>query len=149
VNIKLFDAEISGIQKQARDGSSKGSTGAPGFESVLGDSVREQKKRACAAILEEIDGAGADLKKAITVEGVKRYSRLVAAFMKEALKESYSVGEEYSWDRMGNRKNFLIVRQVNRSLEELMETVINQEKPRFDIVAKLEEIRGWLVDLYL
>lgn len=113
------------------------------------DSDADQRRQACANLLEQIDAQSAILKKAATPQGIKRYRQLVAAFMKEALGDSYQLYQESHWDRSGNRKTFVTVKRINQALEELVDSVIHQQKEQIDRIAKLDEIRGLLLDLYL
>lgn len=122
--------------------------GAPAFEAALKHSAAETRKQLCTAILAKIDQQSAALKKSLTVAGVKQYRELVGEFMKEALRDSYQLTGESKWDRMGNRKEYVIVKKVNESLEELMAALADQAKEQLDLIAKLDEIRGMLVDLY-
>jgi uncharacterized protein YaaR (DUF327 family) len=119
------------------------------FSDALRDSDARRRNAACENILQQIDAISERLKKGPTPADVKRYRSLIAEFVKEASGESYDIHEETHWDHEGNRKNFLLVKQINRSVEELLDTVMDQEKKQIDVVAKLMEIRGMLVDLYL
>ena len=65
------------------------------------------------------------------------------------MSQTYELNEENHWDRSGNRKSYLTVRKINQALEDLTDEVLNREKKQIDLVAKLDEIRGMLLDLYL
>lgn len=119
------------------------------FEKALLDRAIEHKKEVCSQILEQIDAQSQALRKSLTPLGIKRYTRLVRAFMKEAMDEAYELTSENRWDRAGYRKNMIIVKKVNQSLEELMDSVLHKEKSQLDLVAKMDEIRGLLLDFYL
>ena len=119
------------------------------FVNALKDSDTQRHYEACENILQQIDALSEELKKAPTPSGVKKYRELISGFVKEALSQSCELHEEMHWDRDGNRKNFVLVKQINSSVQELMDTVMTQEKKQIDLVAKLAEIRGMLVDLYL
>ena len=111
------------------------------------DSVR--RHQACDELLRQIDSVSKSLKKAPTPNGVKKYRRLVASFIREAMSHTYELNEETHWDRSGNRKSYLTVKNINKALEELTDEVMGREKKQIDLVAKLDEIRGLLLDLYM
>jgi uncharacterized protein YaaR (DUF327 family) len=119
-----------------------------GFEVTLKNTAVENRKQVCATLMEKIDGIGAELKKSPSLEGIKRYRQLVREFMNEALNNSYQVETETKWDYSGNRKEYVIVKKVNQYLEELTENFVSQEKPQINLIAKLDEIQGLLLDLY-
>ncbi len=119
------------------------------FLDTLKESDNDRRRQACDEILRQIDSLSETLKKAPTPNGIKKYRRLVASFIREAMSQTYEINEETHWDRSGNRKNYLTVRNINQALEELTDEVMNREKKQIDLVAKLDEIRGMLLDLYL
>lgn len=119
------------------------------FVETLKENDLDRRRQACDEILRQIDTLSEELKKAPTPSGVKKYRRLVASFIREAMEQSYELNEETHWDRRGNRKSYITVRNINKALEELTEEVMQREKKQIDLVAKLDEIRGMLLDLYL
>jgi uncharacterized protein YaaR (DUF327 family) len=119
------------------------------FDEALRDSEAERRRRVCQQLLEEIDGLSAELKKAPNPEGIRRYRDLVTSFMKEALHQSFEVNQQTHWDRTGNRKTMTTVKQINKLLEEIMDETVNKEKRHLDLIAKFDQIRGLLLDLYL
>lgn len=119
------------------------------FMDTLKETDSDHRRQACDDILRQIDSLSEDLKKAPTPSGIKKYRRLVASFLKEAMSQAYELNEETHWDRSGNRKSFLTVRKINNALEELTNEVMDREKKQIDLVAKLDEIRGMLLDLYV
>jgi len=119
------------------------------FMDTLKDTDSENRRQACDQILHQINSMSEELKKAPTPSGIKKYRRLVASFIKEAMSQTYQLNEETHWDRSGNRKSLVTVKNINKALEELTDEVMNREKKQIDLVAKLDEIRGMLLDLYL
>lgn len=141
--------------KQVGAGSNEGFARAPGIDSkqtAFSDTLRvtenDRRRQACDELLRQIDSVSESLKKAPTPSDIKKYRRLVAAFIREAMNQTYELNEETHWDRSGNRKSYLIVKKINQALEELTDEVMQREKKQIDLVAKLDEIRGMLLDLY-
>lgn len=135
------DSRLSGRTGEAANSQ-------PEFDTVLKDSVGENRRQICAALLKKIDEQSANLRKSPSIKGIKYYRKLVGEFLEETLGHSYSLETDTKWDRGGNRREYVIVKKINQSLEDLLESVLNQEKKQIDLVAKLDEIRGLLVDLY-
>jgi uncharacterized protein len=149
MKVKSSDSNPVNSNSQLTNRSAGTSPRQSSFVDALQDSDTQHRNEACENILQQIDTVSEELKKAPTPAGMKRYRGLISDFVKEAMNQSYEVNENLHWDRQGNRKNFVLVKQINRSVEDLMDSVMNQEKKRIDLVAKLGEIRGLLVDLYL
>jgi uncharacterized protein YaaR (DUF327 family) len=53
-----------------------------------------------------------------------------------------------SWDYNGNSRSLKIIEQVDQSLVELADEVVNKESSTIDILAKIGEIKGLLINLY-
>lgn len=119
------------------------------FAEAIKDSDAKRRHEICNNLLLQIDELSAELKKAPTPSGVKRYRKLVQAFMKETLDQAYTINQRSHWDRSGNRKVFTTVKKINESLEALADEILKKEKAQIDLVAKLDEIRGLLLDLYV
>lgn len=141
--------------KQVGAGSNEGFAKAPGINSkgtAFSDTLREtendRRRQACDELLRQIDSVSESLRKAPTPSDIKKYRRLVASFIREAMNQTYELSEETHWDRSGHRKSYLLVRKINQALEELTDEVMRREKKQIDLVAKLDEIRGMLLDLY-
>ena len=147
--MKVKAAESSQVNPKLLSRLSNTSSHQTSFSDTLRDSNVKRRSEACETILQELDALGERLKKGPNPSDVKKYRSLIGDFVREASGQSYDIHEEAHWDREGNRKNFVLVRQINQSVEELLDAVMNQEKKQIDVVAKLTEIRGLLVDLYL
>jgi uncharacterized protein YaaR (DUF327 family) len=128
--------------------SSANASNSP-FSAQLRDLELEQRRTVCTGLLCQIDAQSELLKKAPTPDGVKRYRELVVTFMKEAMGQTYQVEQQTRWDKSGNRKCLVVVKKVNDSLEDLMNLVTDPESSQMNLVAKLDQIRGLLLDLYL
>ena len=147
--MKVKGTESSQVNPKLLSRSSSTSSHQASFSDTFRDTEVKRRNEACENILQQIDALGERLKKGPNPAEVKKYRALIGEFVKEASGQSYDLHEETHWDREGNRKNLVLVRQINQSVEELLDGVMNQEKKQIDIVAKLTEIRGLLVDLYL
>jgi uncharacterized protein YaaR (DUF327 family) len=148
--VKIMPADSQRVQNDLKISgrTAEAVNGQPEFDTVLKNSVEEDRRQICTTLLKKIDEQSAKLLKNPSLEGIKYYRKLVGEFLNETLGHSYSVKTDTKWDRGGNRREFIIVKKINQSLEDLLEAVVNQEKKQFDLVAKLDEIRGLLVDLY-
>jgi uncharacterized protein YaaR (DUF327 family) len=126
----------------------EGAHNQPEFEVAFRNTMGEKRKQLCAELLTKLDEQSAALKKSPSIAGIRQYRQLVKEFMEEALANSYQVESGVKWDYSGNRRQYVIVKNINQSLEEITEVFLNQEKAQIDLVAKLDEIRGMLVDLF-
>jgi hypothetical protein len=95
------------------------------------------------AFLAEIDEQGKKLLKHPVRAEIERYRMLVGKFVKEALAQMATV------EKRTDRRNraFTLVREIDKKLSELTELLLNGQGKQIDVLAKLNEIQGMLVDL--
>lgn len=98
-------------------------------------------------LLKKIDEEGQKLGKDRTIQRIKEYRSAVQGFLNETVNKMYRLKEETSWSG-GRHKLFAQVETVNSKLEELTRAVLEEQKDQIDILEKLGEIRGILVDIY-
>lgn len=95
------------------------------------------------AFLAEIDEQGKRLVRHPIRGEIERYRALVGKYIKEAMDQMTTL------DRKTDRRNraFTLIKEVDKKLIELTELLVGGQAKQIDILAKLNEIRGMLVDL--
>ena len=93
--------------------------------------------------LAEIDEQGKKLAKHPVRSEIERYRSLVGKFVKEAMAQMTTL------DRHTDRKNraYTLVREIDKKLSELTDLLLGGQTKQIDILAKLSEIQGMLIDL--
>ncbi|MFZ5944520.1 MAG: YaaR family protein [Bacillota bacterium] len=119
------------------------------FGKTLGVAKQKEYHKDMQRLIDEVDKMAKRLGQSCTLSDLKNYKRAVQSFLKRTLGDAYEAQEQNSWDRMGRQKLFVLVKKVDESLEELSKQVLSQHKDSLDILGKLDEIRGLLVDMYL
>ncbi|AVX29646.1 hypothetical protein CTH_0017 [Carboxydocella thermautotrophica] len=99
-------------------------------------------------LIKDIEVQGQRLANHRTLVELKRYKEMVRNFLREVVSSGYQVREETGWDRRGRYKVHVLVDKVNAKLEELTEEILQKEKSQVEILARVDEIRGLLVDMY-
>jgi len=105
-------------------------------------------KQRLETILHDLEQQGRRLSQSMTIGDLKAYKKLVKNFLAEAVGKTYLVKEEAHWDRRGRHKVFITVQKVDQKLEELTQMVLEQQQDQLKLLAKMDEIRGLLIDLF-
>ena len=100
-------------------------------------------------ILAQVDQAGKELAKNRGPVALKSYREAVRRFLEATVRQSFQMKDDRRWDRRGNLREYKIIVGVNQQLEELARMVLEEQTPKMQILAKLDEIRGLLVDLMI
>ncbi len=123
------------------------STGKASFKQVL-KTAAGQQAAGWDQLLRRVDETAQKLMNEPSMKTLRAYRAAVRDFLKEAVSGSYQMKEESRWDRKGNRRVFCVVQKINQALEDLTTEVLQKNSESINVLAKIDEIRGLLVDLY-
>jgi uncharacterized protein YaaR (DUF327 family) len=98
-------------------------------------------------LLERIDMQAQKLSERLDIAELKRYRTLVTEFIDLSVKHSSEYHREHTLDGKGRHRIFGIVKKIDIELENLTREVIKGQKDNIGVLAKLDDIRGLLVDI--
>ena len=128
------------VQQQQGDGA---------FKFTLVSHIAEQELQVrLTSLMEEITMQGDKLAKHRDIRDMKRYRGLVKDFLNEIINRSHSFSRENFLDRRGRHRVYGIVRLVDEKLDELAQELVKDEKDNLNILSKIGEIRGLLLDIF-
>ena len=99
-------------------------------------------------MMEEIVMQGDKIVKRMDVRDMKRYRTLIKEFMNEIVNRSHKFSGENFLDRRGRHRVYGIIRLVDEKLDELAQELVNEECDKIAILARVDEIRGLLLDIF-
>lgn len=127
-------------------------SGFEGKETHFMDKLRnlssDQIKQKLDKLLQQIDDQGKRLQNTLSLRDLMSYKSLVKDFMGVVVSQGYSLNEEFGWNQRGQSKCYSLLKKVDVKLEELTQGLMDKESEQMDLLGKLGEIRGLLVDLY-
>jgi hypothetical protein len=98
--------------------------------------------------MEEIVMQGDKIVKRTDIRDMKKYRTLIKEFMNEVVNRSHKFSRENFLDRRGRHRVYGIIRLVDEKLDELAKELVSEEKDSISILAKVDEIRGLLLDIF-
>jgi uncharacterized protein YaaR (DUF327 family) len=99
------------------------------------------------ALLDEVHSTGDDLKTRPLPLEIMRYKQAVKNFLHYVVKNSYSIDKQVSGANLLKRKSFTRIQVVDRKLEQLAAGILAGQTTQLEILARIEEITGLLIDL--
>jgi len=99
-------------------------------------------------MVSEIEDQGKVLAEKRTVDHLRKYKKLVKEFMDEAVQNGLKLEEQRGFNRRGRTKIYKIVKEVDSKLIDLTNTVLDKERTSLDILKKVGEIKGMLINMY-
>jgi uncharacterized protein YaaR (DUF327 family) len=129
------------------------------FRSVLGKAVDEAKESEAGlgvegfsqasleTLLDEVHEAGDKLKENPSVDLVQAYKRAVRDFVHYVVERSYAVEQRTSGRNILKRNAYFRVSVIDESLEKLAAEILRNQRDNLEILRRVDEINGMLVDL--
>lgn len=102
-----------------------------------------------AGIVDDINEAGRDLKSQPTLTNVLKYKKKIQQFMQYAVGRSF-ISEEVAGARISPlkpQKRYTVIQVIDQKLEKLTAGIIQQQLPQLEILKRVDEINGLIVDL--
>ena len=99
-------------------------------------------------LLDEIHGTGDRLKENPTVDLVQAYKKAVRDFVHYVVERSYSVEQKSSGRNVLKRNVYYRVAVIDESLERLAAEILRNQRDKLEILRRVDEINGMIVDLF-
>ena len=98
-------------------------------------------------LLDTVHSLGDELVRKRTYSALKAYRVAVQAFLAKIVHDGVDVEEQSSGTNILNRKRFSILRVVDQRLERLARGMMQSQNEQLELLQRVEEIYGMLVDL--
>lgn len=118
---------------------------APSGSELSGNSKRDRKN--LEELLDEIYELGEAVKKEPGQETVLSYKRAVRRLVRIAVNRGLDVEEQLSSPNILRQKRFTLVKVIDQRLDRLVSEVLVSQRDAIDVLARIDEINGLLVDL--
>ncbi|MHB1650923.1 MAG: YaaR family protein [Desulfitobacteriaceae bacterium] len=118
-----------------------------GFDQAL-TQVQKLQRKEFEDFLSRLGVQGEKLAKSLSVRDLADFKEMVKGFLRSTLGQSRKMQEESFWDFHGRPKVMSRVAHIDQALEELGRKVLTEQDKPLEILSKIDEIRGLLVDLF-
>ena len=144
MDIKVNDIKASSqIQSVKSTASSDDS-----FKFTLISNIEEKDlQEKLGNMMQEITEQGEKIAKHMDIKDMRKYRELVKGFLNEVVNRSHKFSRENFLDRRGRHRVYGIVKLVDKNLDELAGELVKEEKNHLEIVGRIDDIRGLLLDL--
>lgn len=99
-------------------------------------------------MLKDINVQGRLIAKHMDIREMKRYRGLIKEFLNEIVNRSHKFSRENFLDRRGRHRVYGIIRLIDENLDELAQELVEDEKNQIDILSRIGEIEGLLLDIF-
>jgi len=111
--------------------------------------TRELYAARLAEMKKSIDEQGKLLADRVDVKEYEKYRRLIREFLDEIVSNGYTFSREDTYASRGRHRYIATVRIIDEKLDELGKEVMKEQADKIEILHKIDDIRGLLLDLMM
>jgi uncharacterized protein YaaR (DUF327 family) len=130
-----------------RGDSSNRASQTQSFGDLMHQNEEQRTQEQLQRKLEEIHRQGERLSRSMTVRELVLYRQMVKGFLEDTVKRGIGLKETKGWDRRGRGKRYKLLDEVDAMLVSMGEELLLSEEGRIDLLSKVGEIRGILINL--
>jgi uncharacterized protein len=119
------------------------------FQQMLQENQLGFSKERLQVLLKEIDQHGSRLSRSQTIEDLLAFKQTIRNYLQEVVQHGYSLEEHKGFHPNGREKRLIMVKEVDTHLLELSETILEKQATSVQLLEKIGEIKGLLVNIYL
>lgn len=138
----------SGNLIQPADNSMATPTPPKSFSDTLLQQDEKANLEQLNRMLSQIQLQGERLAKSMTVRELRLYKHLVKQFLEETVRRGVVIKDTKGWDRRGRGKRYKLLDEIDRHLLEMADEMLLSEQGKIDLLVKVGEIRGLLINLF-
>jgi len=121
--------------------------GNSGFRRAMTDLSLEVHEVRLKQMKDEIDKQGVRLGDRVDVKEFEIYRKLIREFLDEIVSNGYTFSREDAYASRGKHRYIATVNVINEKLDELGKEVMKEQSDKLEILSKVGDIRGLLLDV--
>ncbi|MEK3884211.1 YaaR family protein [Paenibacillus sp. PL2-23] len=120
---------------------------ASSFADVMVQQDAQRSQEQLQSKLQDIHRQGDRLSKNMTVRELMLYRQMVKSFLEDTIRRGIGLKEVRGFDRRGRIKRYKLLDELDATLVSMGEDLLNSEEGRIELLNKIGEIRGILINL--
>ena len=117
------------------------------FSGVLSQ-TQKIKRQELQTFLDRLGTQGKQLAQSLSLRYLKDFRDMVKSFLRSTFGQSRKMQEDSSWDSQGRPKVMARIAKIDEALDALGKQLLDQQAKPLEILTKIDEIRGLIVDLF-
>lgn len=129
----------------------KPASSSPSTKPNFQDMMRYQEARVSHEQLNRhirlIQQQGERLAQSMTIRELQQYKAMVRSFLEDTVRRGVAMKDTSGRDRRGRNKRYKLLDEIDSALLSLADELLEDEAGRIELLQKLGEIRGMLINL--
>ena len=125
---------------------------SPQGNARFGQMVLKQEERLhgeqITRLLGDISSAGDRLARSRNLRDMAKFKMLVRRFLKESVESGLGLKQSHTWNQFGEGRRLKIVQTIDEKIIEMDEALLNEEQTSVELLGKIGEIKGLLINIY-
>ena len=117
------------------------------FKMKLNELEQDQIRNELKVLYDQIEAQSNRLQDRLFIDDLINYKKLVKEFLNLTVNNSHVFFKENSLDRRGRHRIYSLVKKVDQELDELTQEFLDIENKRLNILKRLNDITGILMDI--
>ncbi|UJF33140.1 YaaR family protein [Paenibacillus hexagrammi] len=117
------------------------------FSDIMHQHDEKVSQEQLTQMMQQISLQGDRLARSMTVRELRQYKLMVKKFLEETARRGVSLRDTKGWDRRGRSKRYKLLEEIDVHLLALADELLENEQGRIDILHRIGEIRGMLINL--
>lgn len=109
----------------------------------------EQHLKYIKGLQDRILQQGEIIKTKADIKEIQQYRQMISELLSDLVNNTYTCSKSDSFDDNGKHRVFVVIRTVNKKLDELANEILTEQKDKIKLLEMVDDIRGLLVDLFL
>lgn len=123
-------------------------SGSVSFTGVMAKKQKELTYEHLTQVINKIEEQGKQLVKSQTIDSLRKYKTLVKQFMNKVVKNGFELHKERGFNHRGTTKVYKLVKEVDTKLVDLTNDILQKEKDSLNLLKRVGEIQGLLINMY-
>ncbi|MCL1829560.1 MAG: YaaR family protein [Oscillospiraceae bacterium] len=146
-NIKTSDFGLQPVRTV--DTTEETREGTTVFQRTLTTLSKEQHKIHLTGLIAEIDQQAEKLSKRADIKEFEKYRKLIRDFLDEIVSNGYAFTKENAYGAGRRHRFFATIKTIDENLDEMAKSILSEQSGNIELLHRIDDIRGLLLDMIL
>ncbi|MCL2078494.1 MAG: YaaR family protein [Oscillospiraceae bacterium] len=137
------------VQVRSAGAHTAGEAESSAFHRTLTDLSQERLTEKLSGMRNDIEEQAKRLSDRVDVKEFEKYRRLIREFLDEIVSNGYTFSREDAYASRGRHRYIATIKIIDEKLDELGKEVMKEQSDKIEVLNKIDDIRGLLLDIMM